>query len=498
MSAALIFYAQAIKLSSFDLGSSLEEDGIRRAEAEDAGENFEDNEFEFEEIDEAISLETSLPPVSGSVSLPSERLPSQNRLQRKKASKQVKARLARQKNALQRKSQHGLKDHAVRVAQNASPVELEGFDATRLPVASSGWAGNHRHKLPPGLQRVWKDLELLRSNHGLHLLPWDGRKCIVLLDARDRIFAVLGGVPPASAQADWDNNTSKLTAAMEACYKGSKFSKQQTGGRRGQFASRTVGYGYGNGRRQPLNFKVSGNANQAAVQEVLENQAVRRVMGFTNSLFNAFAHKIYKQYEVTNRQLLLHHPHLRSNFPEKTVFAALTLNLGPRSFSPPHMDADNGAGGWCTDTPSGNYDPDKGGHLVLWDMGLVIRFPPGSSILFPSALITHSTLPIQEHETRYAFIQYSSGGLFRWRANGFRSEKEVQATASPEEKANREAERASRWKLALQRFTRWSDLVDGDWQGKRRTEAGLDEISDLSDASSEERTQTRVLKKRRY
>ncbi|KAJ3722344.1 hypothetical protein C8R42DRAFT_546030, partial [Lentinula raphanica] len=245
-----------------------------------------------------------------------------------------------------------------------------------------------------------------------------------LLDRKDRIVAVLGGVPPASAGSDWDENTVKLTAAMETCYKGSTFTKKQMGGRRGQFASRTVGYGYGNGRKTPLNYKISGETNQAAIQELLRNRAVRRVVGFTDCLFNAFAHKLYQDYEATNREVLCHHPHLRSNFPEKTVFAALTLNLGPRSFSPPHMDADNGAGGWCTDTPAGNYDPDRGGHLVLWDMGLIIRFPPGSSILFPSALITHSTLPIQEDETRYAFIQYSSGGLFRWRRNGFRSDKD--------------------------------------------------------------------------
>ncbi|KAJ3833104.1 hypothetical protein EV361DRAFT_956292 [Lentinula raphanica] len=333
----------------------------------------------------------------------------------------------------------------------------------------------------------------------IRLTPAPHSACIVLLDTKDRIVAVLGGVPPASAGLGWDENTAKLTAAMEACYKGSKFSKKQLGGRRGQFASRTVGYGYGNGRRLPLNYKVSGKANQAAVQELLEDQAVRRVMGFTNSLFNAFAHKIYKEYQDTNTQLLSHHPHLRSNFPEKTVFAALTLNLGPRSFSPPHMDADNCAGGWCTDTPAGNYDPDKGGQLVLWDMGLVVRFPPGSSILFPSALITHSTLPIQEHETRYAFLQYSSGGLFRWRANGFRSDKDVLATASPEQKSEYEAEQGSHWKLALQKFTRWSDLVNGDWQGKRRTEAGLDEASDLSDPDSnrKEETKARASKKRR-
>ncbi|KAJ3766183.1 hypothetical protein FB446DRAFT_794344 [Lentinula raphanica] len=484
-------HAQKLQIVDFDLGLCLKVDGSRRAEAEEAGETFDDGEFEFEEVEKVIpppiTLDTSLPLSKSGPSLIPATL-NMSRLQRKKYDKNRKSRSARQKNALKRKNEQGLKDHALRVAQHATPVELKGFSAADLPVASSGWAGNHRQKLPPGLQRVWKNLELLRSAQSLQLLPWDGRACVVLLDKKDRVVAVLGGIPPASAGTGWDENTTKLTEAMEACYRHSTFTKHQTGGRRGQFASRTVGYAYGNGRRMPLNYRVSGEANQAAVQELLENPAVRRVVGFTNSLFNAFAHKIYQEYEATNSELLSHHPHLRSNFPEKTVFAALTVNLGPRFFSPPHMDADNGAAGWCTDTPAGNYDPDIGGHLVLWDLGLVIRFPPGSSILFPSALITHSTLPIQENETRYAFIQYSSGGLFRWQANGFRSDQDVQATASWEEKERYKAERASHWKLALQKFTRWNDLVQGDWQGKRRTEAGLDEVSDLTDSDNEEKS----------
>ncbi|KAJ3871525.1 hypothetical protein F5051DRAFT_313881, partial [Lentinula edodes] len=187
---------------------------------------------------------------------------------------------------------------------------------------------------------------------------------------------------------------------------------------RGDFAYRTVGFGYGNGRKQPLNYRVNGDANQRAVGELLKNPAIRRIAGFQKSIFNCYAHKTYVEYQTTNEELLRHHPHLRPNFPG-TPYAALTVNAGPQSYSPPHKDPDNVVHGWCADTALGKFNPDKGGHLVLWDLGLVIRFPPGSTILFPSSLITHSTIPIQEGETRYAFIQYSSGGLFRWRANGF-------------------------------------------------------------------------------
>lgn len=198
------------------------------------------------------------------------------------------------------------------------------------------------------------------------------------------------------------------------------------------------------------------------------------------ALFNCYAHKIYKEYYEANQECLQHHPDLHRNFPN-TVFAALSVNMGPCSFSPPHMDADNLACGWCPDTALGPFDPDKGGQLVLWDLCVVIRFPPGSTILFPSALITHSTLPIQAQEERYAVLQYSSGGLFRWRNNGWRSDKSFLANASAGQLREREAARARRWQFDLQKFTRWSDLVQGDWKGIRRTEAGLDGLSDLSD-----------------
>ncbi|KAJ3804581.1 hypothetical protein F5876DRAFT_4642, partial [Lentinula aff. lateritia] len=234
-----------------------------------------------------------------------------------------------------------------------------------------------------------------------------------LLDSSDRIIAVLGGIPPGSGGEDWKETATRAQEGVEDFREQSSFTKSQLHGRRGDFAYRTVGFGYGNGRKQPLNYRVNGEANQRAVRELLRNTAIRRIAGLQKSIFNCYAHKTYVEYQTTNEELLRRHPHLRPNFPG-TPYAALTVNAGPQSYSPPHKDPDNVVHGWCADTALGEFDPDKGGHLVLWDLGLVIRFPPGSTILFPSSLITHSTIPIQEGETRYAFIQYSSGGLFRW------------------------------------------------------------------------------------
>ncbi|KAE9382377.1 hypothetical protein BT96DRAFT_291081, partial [Gymnopus androsaceus JB14] len=118
----------------------------------------------------------------------------------------------------------------------------------------------------------------------------------------------------------------------------------------------------------------------------------------------------------------------------------------------------NLAFGWCAITALGNFDPDCGGHLVLWDLGLIIRFPPGSTILIPSALLTHSNIPISSNEIRYSIIQYSSAGLFRWVYNGFKSDKEFMECATKEEKEKRETDRNSRWGNGLGMFSLWDDI----------------------------------------
>ncbi|KAJ3793955.1 hypothetical protein GGU11DRAFT_690741, partial [Lentinula aff. detonsa] len=303
-----------------------------------------------------------------------------------------------------------------------------------------------------------------------------------IVDSRERIIAVLGGVPPGSVGEDWGRVSHEAKEAVEKFRSNSTFTQAQKHGRRGNFACRTVGFGYGNGRAKPLNFGVDGESNRKAVEDFLKNPAIRRIAGFHKSIFNAYAHKMYREYKQTQEDLIRQHPYLCPNFPG-TPFAALSINAGPQSYCPPHQDADNAVHGWCIDTALGSFDPDKGGHLVLWDLGLVIRFPPGATIAFPSALITHSSIPIQKGETRYALVQFSSGGLFRWRANGFQSDRSFLASADPSQLAQREEIRLHRWKLSLQKFTRWDDLSRGDWKGERRTQAGLDEVSELSELS---------------
>jgi hypothetical protein len=136
-------------------------------------------------------------------------------------------------------------------------------------------------------------------------------------------------------------------------------------------------------------------------------------------MFQVYFPKMHDRYQETLDELINRDPKLRRMFPG-TPFAAASVNFGPKTESFPHRDWANFAPGQCTITSLGDFDPKKGGHLALWDLGLVVCFPPGSVIFLPSALVRHSNTPIAPHERRYSFAQYTPGGLFRWVFNGFK------------------------------------------------------------------------------
>ncbi|KAF9010891.1 hypothetical protein BDZ89DRAFT_964339, partial [Hymenopellis radicata] len=66
----------------------------------------------------------------------------------------------------------------------------------------------------------------------------------------------------------------------------------------------------------------------------------------------------------------------------------------------------NLAWAWCAVPALGDFDPVFGGHLILWDLSLVIRFPPGATILLPSALLTHSNVAVREGEEHDSVVHF--------------------------------------------------------------------------------------------
>lgn len=146
------------------------------------------------------------------------------------------------------------------------------------------------------------------------------------------------------------------------------------------------------------------------------------------------------------------------NYPG-SIFACASMNFGPRVRSFIHRDSLNLAFGWCAITALGDFDPTVGGHLILWDLQLAIEFPPGSTILIPSATLTHSNTAIRTHETRLSFTQYTAGGMFRWVDNGGQTEKELKASDEGRYKEMLKL-KPLRWKMGLEMYSKVDDLLE--------------------------------------
>jgi hypothetical protein len=111
--------------------------------------------------------------------------------------------------------------------------------------------------------------------------------------------------------------------------------------------------------------------------------------------------------------------------------------------------------GWCAIQAMGNFNPKLGGHLILWDLKMVIEFPPGALILIPSATLFHSNIPTQPGESRVSFTQYCAGGLFRFVDNGFKLEKEL----APDQLAQMLELKKSRYEMGIGLFSTLDELL---------------------------------------
>ncbi|KAJ7044746.1 hypothetical protein C8F04DRAFT_941520 [Mycena alexandri] len=237
--------------------------------------------------------------------------------------------------------------------------------------------------------------------------------------------------------------------------------------RRGSHAAKHVGAAMGGGQRHPQNLAHSVR-NLAIFAGLFGLKSLQRIAGWTNMLFMVFAPDLHEYYRATYASLCdwdrlqSRAKHIRRNFPERfSVFTTATYNFGPVTVTLPHIDFGNLAWGWCAITALGNFDPDRGGHLVLWDLKLIIRFPPGSTILLPSAILRHSNLKVGPNETRFSFTQFTPAGIFRWVYNDFRTDKDINSSKATtlEEHECRKRDRASRWREGIKMYSKWDGPV---------------------------------------
>ncbi|KAL0573001.1 hypothetical protein V5O48_008968 [Marasmius crinis-equi] len=247
---------------------------------------------------------------------------------------------------------------------------------------------------------------------GMAKVPWGNiRETRYLRVEGGRRIGVLNGWPDDR----WPGVMREVRMAQQDVHSNVRYTSKMQSGRRGAFDAISFGASFGGGQTHPMMLSHSEH-NAGVLDRFRSNVHVQRVIRSQDYAMQAHFPALHNMYNSVLDRLIDDDDDIHRNFPQ-TCFAASTLNSG-RTATLRHVDHLNLFCGMCAVFNIGNFDYQAGGHLVLWDLGLVIEFPPGCSILFPSALLAHSNVPIGLGENRASLTQFSAAGLFRWVHNG--------------------------------------------------------------------------------
>ncbi|KAL0063641.1 hypothetical protein AAF712_009439 [Marasmius tenuissimus] len=273
----------------------------------------------------------------------------------------------------------------------------------------SGWTGK---KLEQDGRTYTLD-EVLKLP-GMQLIKWDGKETLLIQDTKTRNVITLLEIPNGSSWTEDCQNFFQLLDWAED---------------------------------QMRQFKANPRKEEIWAK-VYAHPFYQRVLRYAQHGMKSYHPKLERLYSNVKQMIRVDNPSLADPLPG-CCFSACNLNLG-RAVTLRHTDFLNLLFGQCAVLALGEFDYRKGGHLVLWDLGLVIKFPPGSMILLPSALVEHSNVSIAADERRSSITFYSASGLFRWVTNGFMSDKEFKARAGVKMRQRWDQHRANLWKVGLE------------------------------------------------
>ncbi|KAL1740808.1 hypothetical protein HDZ31DRAFT_67560 [Schizophyllum fasciatum] len=372
--------------------------------------------------------------------------------------------------ATRRKHVDGAEPIARPITLDSLPVTRTGYTAAREPKRGRTLHRTYRLEDMVGPNSMWK----------FDLVKWKGRKTVPFVTMKDeQVFMILAGRPEppegGAVEADsYDEDMSSLADLIEEICPHLSLNTCQRRHRRGVFPATAHGHAYGGGRKEPMNI-AEKPSNAPLFRKLLEHPGMKRLAGFSTGVASGWGPRLVKFYRKYGKAVRSKYPHLKRNF-RHGVWAALTINYGPRTVTLPHRDFANVPWGWCPITALGNFNPRRGGHLIIWELKLVIEFPAGATIIIPSSVLTHSNVAVGRGERRYSVTQYTAGGLIRWVDQGFQTKEAFLSQLSKQERA-REAEKAAgRYREGLAMFSTLAEL-----RALAAGDGSPDDTSDLSD-----------------
>ncbi|KAF6750834.1 hypothetical protein DFP72DRAFT_817224 [Ephemerocybe angulata] len=250
---------------------------------------------------------------------------------------------------------------------------------------------------------------------------------VVVNQENGQILTILEG---RAADPLFMKSADRATEAILKVAEGAEFTEEEREHKRASdSAALNMGIYYGRGATKLGNM---ANGRHAEMLEVLVSDPdISRIAGFADydkicltlfaALFKFWMPRVYTDIEEKLNRLYECDPTLKKNW-DSSVYPCAVFNFGPRVACKIHKDSSNALQTFCAITALGNYNPKLGGHLYLKELGIFIQFLPGSTILIPSALLSHANTPVAPHKIRVLFMLFVPGGLIHFVDNGFMTE----------------------------------------------------------------------------
>ncbi|KAL1750032.1 hypothetical protein FB107DRAFT_224555 [Schizophyllum commune] len=325
--------------------------------------------------------------------------------------------------------------------------ERATYNFNAAPVTSTGFTC---------LRNAWEaGIPELEDLVGYKILDWDGvGNGAITVNREQVVMVMLVGCGKGKGRTDHNRVARMIRDVGDRI----PFSADEQDHRRGLFGVKAIGISHGGGQKQPGPLKHSDKTRKELMR-IVKLQPMQRIAHVNSGAFQNWQPDSYDHYADTKKKLIDWKPRLRRffNFP-KSVWSCLTINFGPRTVCTAHRDFNNLSHGFCAITALGSFNPDRGGHLILRELKLVIRFPPGSSIILPSALITHHNTDVGPDETRYSVTQYTSGAIFRFVEHGLQLDEDYYGSLNTAELREARKANSSRWAKGVAMLSRLPKL----------------------------------------
>ncbi|KAF7335859.1 hypothetical protein MSAN_02332400 [Mycena sanguinolenta] len=304
------------------------------------------------------------------------------------------------------------------------PVDSSGWIAVNEPVGMQRAADRQQQRLQGQCKSIWTPASVFIN--GTAEIPASWLMSMAM-------FSLISSADP-TIWVIWQRPSAPDLMAEKSA--GVVWTAKETDAHRGV---NSINEGWFWSKEQCRLFWLCGGQKGIAA-ELRNDPDMKRIASFVSSAYAYWFPELYSTATARITKLLKELQSQVRTFP-MSAFTCVAFNFGPQVSTTLHRD-------W-TDM--------AGGHVCSGSARLLVEFPPGSLILFPSALISHANIPVRPGETRSSIVQYTPGAVCRFVENDFRTEKQIQEL-NPAEYDSVLAAKSTRWATAVQRLPTLAQL----------------------------------------